>query len=403
TTGDTVVDSGTMQLNNSAAATGTIFIGNGGSTATPATLNVGLSGLNIPNTIQTNIDAGGASNIRTIAGTYASGSSTISGPINVNGGLTIGATNAAATLAVTGAIADGADGSAGISHNVTINGGGNVLLSAANTYTGNTTVSSGTMTVDTTGSLASPNVTVASGATMNVNGALAPSANVTANGLAVFAGNHTANATLPIPLGTLNIGAGGIVRLADSDFAARPSVMQPGSLTIDAAGKLDVMNNEVVFPGTAGGALTMIQAGQIVSTESPADPSKALGYIDLSGADAGKVEVRYTLKGDTNLDGIVNVGDLGALATNYNITGGMSWANGDFTQDGTVNVADLGALATNYNNHLANGAASGAVAQSLAIVASGGGGATAVPEPGALSLVGLLASSLLTRRRARRS
>jgi hypothetical protein len=51
--------------------------------------------------------------------------------------------------------------------------------------------------------------------------------------------------------------------------------------------------------------------------------------------------------GDCNLDGRVNVIDLGLLASNYNQTSGQ-WANADFNGDGVTNVIDLGLLASNY-------------------------------------------------------
>jgi hypothetical protein len=51
--------------------------------------------------------------------------------------------------------------------------------------------------------------------------------------------------------------------------------------------------------------------------------------------------------GDANLDGIVDVGDLGILAANYGSTL-ASWCKGDFTGDGCVDVGDLGVLAANY-------------------------------------------------------
>ncbi len=53
------------------------------------------------------------------------------------------------------------------------------------------------------------------------------------------------------------------------------------------------------------------------------------------------------IPGDANLDGKVNVGDLGILAANY---GGedKTWEQGDFNGDGKVNVGDLGILAANY-------------------------------------------------------
>ena len=47
--------------------------------------------------------------------------------------------------------------------------------------------------------------------------------------------------------------------------------------------------------------------------------------------------------GDANMDGSVNVGDLGIMAGNWGRTG-MLWGEGDFTGEGDVNVGDLGVL-----------------------------------------------------------
>lgn len=52
--------------------------------------------------------------------------------------------------------------------------------------------------------------------------------------------------------------------------------------------------------------------------------------------------------GDADLDGDVDLSDLGALATCYGSTTGQNWVNGDFDWDGDVDLNDLGALATNY-------------------------------------------------------
>jgi hypothetical protein len=172
-----------------------------------------------------------------------------------------------------------------------------------------------------------------------------------------------------------------------------PTILKPSTTMIDPTGKLDLTNNALITPGAAAAALDQIIGGQIFSSE-PADPNKAIGYIDLSGADAGKFEVRYTLKGDANLDGAVDVGDLGALATSYGVTGGQSWANGDFNQDQNVDVGDLGALATNYGTQLA---ASPSQAAAVAAIAA------PVPEPTAFTAISLSAAALLKRVRRQSS
>ena len=45
--------------------------------------------------------------------------------------------------------------------------------------------------------------------------------------------------------------------------------------------------------------------------------------------------------GDANGDGLVDVGDLGILGTNYGKVSGATWATADFTGDGAVDVGDL--------------------------------------------------------------
>lgn len=52
--------------------------------------------------------------------------------------------------------------------------------------------------------------------------------------------------------------------------------------------------------------------------------------------------------GDADLDGDVDLSDLGILATNYGTTSNSRWSKGDFDLDGDVDLADLGRLASNY-------------------------------------------------------
>ena len=107
----------------------------------------------------------------------------------------------------------------------------------------------------------------------------------------------------------------------------------------------------------------------------------------------GVISVNAKLMGDANVDGTVNVGDLGSLATNYGVTSGATWQQGDFNGDGAVNVGDLGSLATNYGMSVGGGGASPAASAASS---------TAIPEPAAAFLVsGLGILNVFGRRRRR--
>jgi hypothetical protein len=109
-----------------------------------------------------------------------------------------------------------------------------------------------------------------------------------------------------------------------------------------------------------------------------------------------------TLPGDANLDGVVNFGDLLALAKHYNTTGdAAAWTTGDFTYDAAVNFGDLLALARNYNQAVPTGAIPGAPTGFADDVAAAFALAE-VPEPSAAAVaLGLLVAATGLRRRGR--
>jgi hypothetical protein len=102
------------------------------------------------------------------------------------------------------------------------------------------------------------------------------------------------------------------------------------------------------------------QGNGITSTAAAASPlgfgHTALGYGEAGvlgitsfkgySADSTTALIKYTYVGDATLDGKVDVGDLGRLATAWQTSG--PWTDGDFDYNGTVNVNDLGLLATNW-------------------------------------------------------
>ncbi len=73
-----------------------------------------------------------------------------------------------------------------------------------------------------------------------------------------------------------------------------------------------------------------------------------VGYELMSETWFNGIRAVLTLPGDANMDGAVDVCDLGILATCYGIASGMAWEEADFSGDGAVNFDDLGILATNY-------------------------------------------------------
>jgi len=101
---------------------------------------------------------------------------------------------------VTGVIAK--NGTSGGAFNVYKNGSGTWTLSGANTYDGATAISAGTLALSGTGSLTSPTITVAGGATFDVSGLSSP---FTLGSSQTLANNGTNAADL---VGNINTGSG---------------------------------------------------------------------------------------------------------------------------------------------------------------------------------------------------
>ncbi len=100
------------------------------------------------------------------------------------------------------------------------------------------------------------------------------------------------------------------------------------------------------------------------------------------------VLVRLTVLGDANVDGMVNITDLGLLATAWQMSG--LWDNGDFNYDGLIDISDLGILATHWQ-----GGSAGGLDQALQSL---GLSNVTVPEPASLVVL-LTPVALLVRRR----
>lgn len=265
-------------------------------------------------------------------------------------------------------------GAFGINDGVTVtkSGGGSLTISGQQTH------GAGTLFVANAGTT---NFESDPGAELGLN----------VNGLV----NFVASASAAFHTAALDIGAGGLARVTPSASAAVPAVLYPAALNLaDSTARLDLTNNELIAPAT----LAAVKANLIDGSLFSSSVGGTLGYLDLAD---GRIEVRFTLAGDTNLDGIVDVIDLGNLAGSYGITEGATWVSGDFDLNGAVDVTDLGNQASNYGRSLADNLAGGTMnANGLAINAAS---PVTVPEPtGGLILIAIVSLAMQRRPRIER-
>jgi uncharacterized repeat protein (TIGR03803 family)/autotransporter-associated beta strand protein len=269
------------------------------------------------------------------------------------------------TISGTGMIAGGGS--------LTMTGSGSLTLSTVNSYTGGTSVNSGTLIVAVSGAL-------------------------------------------PANQG-LFIGVSGTVQLAQQTGGETLS-----SLRIATGGRLDITNNHVIINYVSGfdpasTILGYLASGAnnggwngtgLVSSTAAGNSNYGIGYADgADGVDtnltSGEIEVAYAQYGDITLSGEVNANDFHILASNFGdiVTGG--WEDGDFLYQGTVNAEDFSLLAENFGQTETGEDISMPASDWAAIDAfAAANGLTVtnnVPEP--VGLIGLAGIGLLTRRRRR--
>ncbi len=241
-TGATAVNSGVLNVQNATAlgGAGAVSVSSGTAlelqggiavSAQPLTINgSGISGNGALRNISGNnswsgiVTLGSASTVQSDSGTL-----TISG--GVSGGQTLsvdGIGNTTISGVVSGAGA------------LTKNDAGTLTLSAANTYTGNTTINSGALTIGSSGSIASsPLITIASGTTLNVSSGFA------------FAASQTVTREAASGTGTIN---------GSTTFGSGSSLSIPVNGATGAVGAISVtggltLNNNTITVNISGGTL----------------------------------------------------------------------------------------------------------------------------------------------------
>ncbi|HEX3356819.1 MAG TPA: endo-1,4-beta-xylanase [Tepidisphaeraceae bacterium] len=323
-------------------------------------------------------------------------------------------------------------GTAAAPRTITVDGArtvGMIALNSANSYT---IGGAGTVTLQGFNSTGGHQAAIyVAGGSHRIDAPLAPADNTTitvapANSTLTITQLQPSNVTIStagagtvavnnIRAAGLNVGAGTVKVLPDGTNAATSTI---GSLAIAGAtdawsARLDLANNHLIVNYTGTSPLATIQ-NQIKNGASSAWTGKgiisssaasvaidgsnlhktALGFGEASTLDlstfAGQpitgpaIVVGYTLIGDANLDGVVNLLDLNALASNFGATTG-TWTAGDFDYNSAVDINDFNSLALNFN---------------ASLPASSPAPAALVPEPAVIAILPIV--SLLARRRSRR-
>jgi uncharacterized repeat protein (TIGR01451 family) len=120
-----------------------------------------------------------------------------------------------------------------------------------------------------------------------------------------------------------------------------------GFLVLDYnGGSSPASNVESLLAAAYNGGVSSFHSGQIRNTN--ATSSLGLGWVN--NATTGRLTIMPSLFGDVNLDGVVDDADCDAIVANYNQSG-KNWSTGDVNYDSVVNAIDLVIASGNYGAH----------------------------------------------------
>jgi autotransporter-associated beta strand protein len=219
-------------------------------------------------------------------------------------------------------------------------GAGTIVLDAANTITGSTTIQQGSLRLAHVAALVSSTISPLAGGTLT----LTPGLLATVGGLKPRAG------------GLVDVGTG-MITVAHG--------LTPAALVTAIVVGLD----DGSWNGTSG--ITSSTALTDVASGIP----RAVGWLDNGD---GSVMFGYAATGDTNLDWVIDILDVANFVGSGKFNSGLTatWAEGDFNYDGYADILDM---ADFVSTGLFNAAPYNTPAGTIA----------AVPEPSTLGLVGV--------------
>jgi autotransporter-associated beta strand protein len=183
-------------------------------------------------------------------------------------------------------------------------GGGTLVVNAANTVTGSTTVQQGELQLANASALGASKLVPVAGGTVS----LTPFLETTVGGLAP--------------------NAGGLVNLANGKVTVASGLSPTDLVAAIVAGRADGS-----WTGTSG--ITSSVAASDVASSIP----RAVGWLDNGD---GSLTAAYAAPGDTNIDWQVDVLDASNFLSFGKFDTGLSatWLEGDFNYDGVVDVLD---------------------------------------------------------------
>jgi autotransporter-associated beta strand protein len=312
-TGSTTLSAGTLVLGNKAA------FGNGGTVAwngVSTSANTDLSGANaIANTGtigatgntftgSNNLELSGSLTnsvtAQTVTNNISGGTLTLSGPLFLSSAAATGRTltlNGSGSTAISGVIANfNGAGSAG---NVTYSGTNTLTLSGANTYTGLTTVSAGTLRLNRSGG-----TTIPTGSSVSISGTgnLKISSDQSVGNLTMTAGTLTVDPGVTLTITGTYSASGGTINNLGTIKLNGGAVSFPGSGVAVNNGTADTMTNlEVATSGVVTLTSSMTVSGILTLTSA-----------DLATTDAFVLTQSGTSAGTFDVVGIVQRSDVGA-------------------------------------------------------------------------------------------
>jgi autotransporter-associated beta strand protein len=313
------------------------------------------------------LDLGGFSG--TVNGLSGSGTVTNSGPGPST--LTAGANDQTSSFS-------GTLSNAGGSLALVKTGTGTLTLGGANTHTGGTTVSAGTLLLANADALAGGAIAVA-------NGALA-----------------RAQASLPkaVTVTTLNINTTGQFDLTDNSMVVRGMDAGQVHSLIQNAYSAGHWNGGTGLSSSTAAANASGTTGIGYASNSILKKTAFKGVTPLNSSD---VLVKYTYYGDSDLSGATTLDDFTLFLIGYQHSGN-TWVLGDYDYSGTVTLDDFNLFLKGYQGQggslsdvesMINGSAMSDADRAGMLAA-----VDAVPEPGvATALFAAAAGALRSRRR----